>query len=548
MSLISRFRGALAWLSVRSTPIVPRSFEEVMARIDETYGTSIGGQQVTATAALQVATVLACVKVIADGCGTPELHVYREGKDGRRELARNIPEYRLLNRRPNEWQTSLEFRRTMTLHAALTGNALAVKVMAGNRVRELIPVKPGSYQIERTGRYQVVFRVHDEFGEVGTFTEDQVLHLPNLQWEFWRGLNAVRLAASAIGLSMAAETSQAKLHENGGRPGGILSTEQKLDAAVVTRLKEMWGAFSRTARNGVAVLDGGLKYFPVAMTGVDAQHVETRRLQVEEVCRAFGVFPIMVGHSDKTSTFASSEAFFAAHTKQTLTTWHRMWAQRLDEFVLDGAGPLWVEFDTRYLLAGSMKDRAVWARTMAELGIYTRNELRDEEGRDPLPGLDEPLTPMNMGGSPAGDGPEDEPEENRPTSDRARQVRGRSAERRMLAVLASLEARLAELAARQAPGAVVELRTSEIDAAFRRIADAHLGHIKAVGDAMPITVNLPEQPAPVVHVQVEAPAVKVDVQPAGVTVVDSHPTRAVQTVERKGEDIVRTVTTYERGE
>lgn len=408
MSLITRLRAVL---SLRSTPITPRPFEEVMARIDDAYGATVGGLAVTPTTALQVATVLACVKVIADGCATPPLHVFREGRDRRRELARNIPEYRLLNRRPNEWMTSLEFRRTMTLHAALTGNALAVKVMAGNRVRELIPVKPGNFTIERNARYEVIFRVHDEFGEVGVFTEREVLHLPNLQWEFWRGMNAVRLAASAIGLSMAAENTQAKLHENGGRPGGILSTDAKLTGEVVARLKEMWGNYSRASRNGVAVLDGGLKFYPMAMTGVDAQHVETRRLQVEEICRAFGVFPLMVGHSDKTSTFASSEAFFAAHVKHTLAPWHQLWTQRLDEFVLDGAGPLWVEFDTRYLLAGSMKDRAVWARTMAELGIYTRNELRDEEGRDPLPGLDEPLTPLNMGGGPPteDDDAEDDP-------------------------------------------------------------------------------------------------------------------------------------------
>jgi HK97 family phage portal protein len=416
--------------------------------------------------------------------------------------------------------------------------------MAGNRVRELIPVKPGNYTIEQTARYEVVFRIHDEWGEIGTLTEDQVLHLPNAQWEFWRGMNAVRLAASAIGLSMAAETTQAKLHENGGRPGGILSTDKTLTGETVARLKEMWGAFSRTARHGVAVLDGGLRFFPMAMTGVDAQHVETRRLQVEEICRAFGVFPLMVGHSDKTSTFASSEAFFAAHVKHTLAPWHEMWTQRLDEFVLDGAGPLWAEFDTRYLLAGSMKDRAVWARTMAELGIYTRNELRDEEGRDPLPGLDEPLTPMNMGGAPA----EDDGEDDDAPPAAAGQARGRRGpERRTLAALARLEQRIAEVAARQhAP--TIELRTDRIDAAFTAMAEAHIGHIKAVGDAMPITVNVPDQPAPVVHVQVEAPAVKVDVQPAGVTVVDNHPTRAVQTVERQGDDIVRTVTTYERGE
>ena len=144
------------------------------------------------------------------------------------------------------------------------------------------------------------------------------------------------------------------------------------------------------------MLDRNAKWQSLAVNGVDAQAVETRRLQVEEICRAYGVFPIMVGHSDKSATFASSEAFFAAHVKHTLAPWHRAWTQRIDEMLLDGAGPLFAEFDVRYLMAGSMKDRAQWARTMAEMGIYTRNEIRDEEGKDPLPGLDEPLTPMNM--------------------------------------------------------------------------------------------------------------------------------------------------------
>lgn len=400
MGLMQRVLGAL---SLRSAPPVPRPFEEVIARLDESYGGTIAGEAVTVRTALQVSTVLAAVKVIADGCATPPLHVYREGADRRRELARNIPEYRLLHRRPNEWQTSFEFRRTMTAHCALSGNALAVKVKAGSRVRELIPVAPGNFSIHRVGRYEVEYRCHDEFGTIGVFGPDDVLHLPNLQWDFWRGMNAVRLAASAIGLSRAAETHHAKLHENGGRPNGILRTPNKVTPEVTERLKQQWAAFSGRNRAGTAVLDNDFQFQAVAQTGVDAQHLETRRLQVEEICRTFGVFPLMVGHSDKTSTFASSEAFFAAHVKHTLAPWHELWKERLDEFVLDGAGPLWVEFDTRYLLAGSMRDRAVWARTMAEMGIYTRNELRDEEGKDPLPGLDEPLTPANMQGAPNAD-------------------------------------------------------------------------------------------------------------------------------------------------
>ena len=143
-------------------------------------------------------------------------------------------------------------------------------------------------------------------------------------------------------------------------------------------------------------MDRSAKWQNTAITGVDAQHVETRRLQIEEVCRVYGVFPIMVGHSDKTSTFASSEAFFAAHLKHTLAPWHKAWNDRLDEFLLDGSGPLFTEFDTRYLTAGSMVDRAQWTRTMIEMGIYSPNEIRDYDGLDPREGGDDYLTPMNM--------------------------------------------------------------------------------------------------------------------------------------------------------
>lgn len=374
------------------------TYDQVANLIDGVAGGSVAGVAVTEKSALQVSTVLACVKVIADGCATPDLHVYREKRDGSRERAINIPEYRLLSRRPNEWQTSFEWRRQMTIHAALTGAGLSIKVKGDNgRVRELIPVQPGRWDVRKVSRYEVAYRCWDEFGMIGEFGPDDVFVLNGIQWDWVGSMNAVALARSAIGLAIATEKSQASMHENGLRPSGMYSVEGILNTeqynALTRHLKEKAGP----SKTGIPlVLDRNAKWQNMAMTGVDAQHVETRRLQIEEICRAYGVFPIMVGHSDKSATFASSEAFFAAHVKHTLAPWHKAWQQRMDEMLLDGDGPLFAEFDTRYMMAGSMKDRSQWARTMAELGIYTRNEIRDEEGKDPLPGLDDPLTPLNM--------------------------------------------------------------------------------------------------------------------------------------------------------
>ena len=374
------------------------TYDQIANLIDGVGASRAAGVTVTEKTALQVSTVLSCVKVIADGCATPDLHVYREKADGTSEKALNIPEYRLLSRRPNEWQTSFEWRRMMTLHAALTGAGLSIKVRGDNRrVRELIPVEPGQWDVRKVSRYELRYRCWDEFGLIGDFSADDVFVLNGLQWSWAKSMNAVMLARAAIGLAIATERSQSSMHANGLRPSGTYTVTGSLTEDQHTRLTQWVKGQSGPENTGTPlVLDRDAKWVSTTVSGVDAQHVETRRLQVEEICRGYGVFPIMVGHSDKTSTFASSEAFFGAHLKHTLAPWHKAWRDRIDETLLDGSGPLFVGFDTRYLISGSMKDRSQWARTMAEMGIYTRNELRDEEGKDPLPGLDKPLTPLNM--------------------------------------------------------------------------------------------------------------------------------------------------------
>jgi HK97 family phage portal protein len=381
------------------------TYDQIANLIDGGASRVVAGVNVNAETALHVSTVLACVKVIADGCATPALNIYRETAEKRRERAINIPEYRLLHRRPNEWQTSYEWRRMMTLHAALTGSGLSLKVRGANRrLQELIPIMPGRWDVRRIARYEVRYRLWDDWGFIGEFNSEDVFHLQNVQWDYINAMDAVALARQAIGLAIATEQSHAAFHANGVRPSGIYSVDGTLTADQHQRLMDVLASRAGSSNAGKPmVMDRNAKFQPTSMTGIDAQHLETRRMQVEEICRAFGVFPIMIGHSDKSATFASSEAFFAAHLKHTLRPWHEAWTQRIDEMLLDGTGPLWAEFDTRYMQAGSMVDRAQWARTMAELGIYTRNELRDEEGKDPLPGLDEPLTPMNMGGAPAED-------------------------------------------------------------------------------------------------------------------------------------------------
>jgi HK97 family phage portal protein len=374
------------------------TYDQIAGLIDGNGGGMVAGVHVSEKSALQVSTVLACVKVIADGCATPDFNVFREKDDGTREKAMNIPEFRLLSRRPNEWQTSFEWRRLMTVHAALTGSALSIKVRGGNgRVRELIPVEPGKWDVRKVSRYELRYRCWDEFGMIGEFPADDVFLLNGLQWEWAKNLNAVKLAQSAIGLAMATEKSAQSMHANGLKSSGTYSVDGPLTGEQRDRITGWLKRMSGPERAGdPIVIDRGAKWLQTASSAVDAQANETRRTQVEEICRAYSVFPIMVGHSDKASTFASSEAFFSAHLIHTLTPWHKAWTQRVDEMLLDGAGPLYAEFDTRYMRLGSMKDRAEFARTMIETTVMVPNEIRNMEGLDPRPGGDVPLQPLNM--------------------------------------------------------------------------------------------------------------------------------------------------------
>jgi HK97 family phage portal protein len=227
----------------------------------------VAGVPVNHKTALQVSTVLACVKVLADGCATPGLEVFRYKSNGTRERAENIPEYRLLARRPNEWQTSFEWRRMMTVHAALAGAGLSIKVR---------------WDVRQVSRYELRYRCWDDFGMVGEFTPDDIFILHGLQWDWVKSLDAVSLARSAIGLGMATEKSQAAMHENGMRPSGVYSVDGNLTPEQHDRLSGWIKSRSGPDRAGTPlIIDRAAKWISTSVSGVDAR---SRRSAADTAC------------------------------------------------------------------------------------------------------------------------------------------------------------------------------------------------------------------------------------------------------------------------
>ena len=359
---------------------------------------SRAGVSVNVDSALKVSTVFACLRVLADGIAQVPLKVYREKADGSKELARDHPAYRLLSRRPNEWMTSFEFRQVLMFHAVLLGNGCAYIGRIRGVPRELIPLVPGSYTIEQAHDYTLTYRLTGLNGQTRVLPREDVFHLRGPSWTGAAGLDALQVAREAVGLAIATEETHAALHANGTQPGGVLSVKGALDDAARARLKEAWAQYQGGLQNRfkTAVLDMDSTWTPLGMKGVDAEHLDTRRFQIEEICRDLKVFPQMVGYADKTATFASAEAFFLAHVIHTLNPWIENWEQSLARDLFPDEDDILAKFSMQGLLRGDNAARATFYASGITNGWLTRNEARRLEDLNPIEGLGEPLLPLNM--------------------------------------------------------------------------------------------------------------------------------------------------------
>lgn len=374
----------------------------------ELYGgrDAFSGMRVTTNTALEVATVLACVRVKANGIAQVPLKLMREGT-GIGGMASRLPArdhglYDLLHRRPNDFQTSFEFRHTVEMHRQLLGNAFIFTNRAGDgRVLELIQLDPGRVEVKQEKDWRVRYFVTALDGTKKEFPPSAIWHLRGPSWDGVMGLEIIRKAREAIGLAMATEQAHARLHRNGVQASGLYSVDGPLDGASHDRLK----AYIEQQHAGVVnsgkpfILDRGAKWYPLTMTGVDAQHLETRRYQVEEICRFFNIFPQMVGFTDKTSTYASAEQFFGAHVVHCLGPEFEAWEQSMDCNLLSDAerrDGLYTKFSVAGLLRGSTKDRADFYTKLYGIGVLNPNDIRALEDWNPYEGGDQYRVPLNM--------------------------------------------------------------------------------------------------------------------------------------------------------
>lgn len=358
------------------------------------------GQTVTLDKALQATAVLGCMRVLSEDTAQVARGLFKKRKDGGADEATEHPLSELLVTGPNDWQTGFEFIEQLVLHCGMAGRFVAFKNVVRGQIRELIPFEPSRVRIEIDELDRLRYYLRSaKTDEEKPFPPEAVWHVKGPSWNGWDGLEIMKLAREAIGLSIATEEAHALLHANGGQSAGIVSVENKLDAAQYKQMRG-WIDENMVAANRFKpfILDRGAKWLQTQMTGVDAQHLETRRFQIEEVCRAFRVMPIMLGYSDKTATFASATEMFQAHVKFSLGGWFRRIEESVKKNLLtpeERRQGLYFKFLPVSLLRGNAKDRGEFYWRLWQMGALNANEIRAYEELNPYEGGTEYRVPSN---------------------------------------------------------------------------------------------------------------------------------------------------------
>ena len=352
------------------------------------------GASVSHQSALEVPAVLSCVRVISEGVAQVPFKVYRQVGDKIMPAAEH-PLYRVLHRKPNGWMTSFELRETMTIHCVMTGDAYAFINRVRGEVRELIPLPPGTVTVKQKDNYRLEYQITAPSGKTMTVPQEAVWHWRGPSWDAVSGLDVVKMAREAIGLAMSAEESQARMQKNDAAISGTYSVEGTLNAEQYKAMRAWLDKeFDGAANLGkTKLLDRNAKFHPQSMTGIDAQLLETRKHQIEEICRAFRVMPIMAGYSDKAATYASAEQMFLAHVVHTLSPWYERIEQSAECNLLNEkevADGYFVKFNAAGLMRGSHKDRSEYfAKALGSGGSpawMTVDEIRSLEELNPMGG------------------------------------------------------------------------------------------------------------------------------------------------------------------
>lgn len=358
------------------------------------FGGTTAGKNVNEHSAMQMTAVYSCVRILSEAVAGLPLHVYRYTDEGGKEKALDHPLYRILHDEPNPEMTSFSLRETLMGHLLLWGNAYAQIIRNGKgEIVGLYPLMPNKMAVDRDSRGQLVYqymrtsedaRLSDE--SVVPLAPSDVLHIPGLGFDGLVGYSPIAMAKNAIGMAIATEEYGAKFFANGAAPGGVLQHPGIIKDP--QKVKESWNDMYRGSANAhrVAVLEEGMKYQQIGISPEQAQFLETRKFQINEIARIFRIPPHMVGDLEK-SSFSNIEQQSLEFVKYTLDPWVCRWEQSMARrLLLDSEKPrFFIKFNLDGLLRGDYQSRMNGYAIGRQNGWMSANDIRELENLDRIP-------------------------------------------------------------------------------------------------------------------------------------------------------------------
>lgn len=357
------------------------------------FGGSTAGKNVTERSSMQMTAVYSCVRVLAEAVAGLPLHLYKYTDSGGKDKALEHTLYVLLHDEPNPEMTSFVFRETLMTHLLLWGNAYAQLIRNGRgEVVGIYPLMPNRVSVNRDDKGNIYYKylrgledAHLNKENEVILLHSEVLHIPGLGFDGLVGYSPIAMAKNAIGMAIACEEYGAKFFANGATPGGIL--EHPGVVKDPERVRASWNsAFGGSANaNKVAVLEEGMKYTPISISPNEAQFLETRKFQINEIARIFRVPPHMVGDLEK-SSFSNIEQQSLEFVKYTLEPWLIRWEQSLvRSLILPGEkGKYFIKFNVDGLLRGDYESRMNGYATARQNGWMSANDIRALENLDQI--------------------------------------------------------------------------------------------------------------------------------------------------------------------
>ena len=384
-------------LETRSTDI-----EEIARRLDSAgFGTATAsGANITDDGAMRETTVYACVRILSESIAQLPIMLKRENSDGTIERIRSHPILDLINH-PNEWQTAHDFWQHALTWMELRGNAFAfIQRGSVGQPQALLPLSGKMVQVEQLPDWSIRYFVGTE-QKSGEFFPEDILHVRHISMSGYKGMSTIAHHRESVGLALQTEKHGAAIFKNNAAIDKVFTHPSIMSEQAQENFKRSLANYRGAGQaGGTLVVEEGMSVEKIGMTSEDAQYLQTRKFQKEQIATIFGVPGFLLNDADKGTTWGSgleqiTKAFLIFALSPRI---HRIEQTITRQLLTDGdrARGLHFKFDTSKFEVGDFKDRMEGYRIAIESGIINPDEARVREGMNPRPGGDEYRIPSNQ--------------------------------------------------------------------------------------------------------------------------------------------------------